>query len=214
MPTEAKVRLLVADDQEMVLQGVKALLSGTEIKIVAEVTTGQAAVKHALEGEVDVVLLDVRMPDGDGLTTLGRIKLDKPNLPVLIFSAFDNPSSVARSIALGASGFLVKTCTRDELVTAIRTAAAGENVWSREKLRSVSGALRTPRLASNLEVSLSEREGEVLRQMSLGLTNKQIAQTMNISYETVKEHVQHVLRKIGLTDRTQAAVWAVRNEVV
>jgi DNA-binding NarL/FixJ family response regulator len=214
MPTEAKVRLLVADDQEMVLQGVKALLSGTEIKIVAEVTTGQAAVKHALEGEVDVVLLDVRMPDGDGLTTLGRIKLDKPNLPVLIFSAFDNPSSVARSIALGASGFLVKTCTRDELVTAIRTAAAGENVWSREKLRSVSGALRTPRLASNLEVSLSEREGEVLRQMTLGLTNKQIAQTMNISYETVKEHVQHVLRKIGLTDRTQAAVWAVRNEVV
>jgi DNA-binding NarL/FixJ family response regulator len=214
MPTEAKVRLLVADDQEMVLQGVKALLSGTEIKIVAEVTTGQAAVKHALEGEVDVVLLDVRMPDGDGLTTLSRIKLDKPNLPVLIFSAFDNPSSVARSIALGASGFLVKTCTRDELLAAIRAAAAGENVWSREKLRSVSGALRTPRLASNLEVSLSEREGEVLRQMTLGLTNKQIAQTMNISYETVKEHVQHVLRKIGLTDRTQAAVWAVRNEVV
>ena len=75
----------------------------------------------------------------------------------------------------------------------------------------MSGALRTPRLASNLEVSLSQREGEVLRQMTRGLTNKQIAQTMSISYETVKEHVQHVLRKIGLTDRTQAAVWAVRN---
>ena len=99
-------------------------------------------------------------------------------------------------------------------MSAIRTAAHGENVWSREKLRSVSGALRTPRLANNLEVSLSEREGEVLRQMTRGLTNKQIAQTMNISYETVKEHVQHVLRKIGLTDRTQAAVWAVRNELV
>jgi len=214
MPTDSKIRLLVADDQEMVLQGVKALLASSEIKIVAEVTTGQAAVKQALEGEVDVVLLDVRMPDGDGLTTLGRIKLDKPNLPVLIFSAFDNPSSVARAIALGASGFLLKGCTQDELVSAIRTAASGENVWSREKLRSVSGALRTPRLSSNLEVSLSEREGEVLRQMTLGLTNKQIAQTMSISYETVKEHVQHVLRKIGLTDRTQAAVWAVRNDVV
>jgi DNA-binding NarL/FixJ family response regulator len=214
MPTEAKIRLLVADDQDMVLQGVKALLAGTEIKIVVEATTGQAAVKHALEGDADVVMLDVRMPDGDGLTALGRIKLDKPNLPVLIFSAFDNPSSVARAIALGASGFLLKNCPRDELVSAIRTAAAGENVWSREKLRSVSGALRTPRLSSNLEVSLSEREGEVLRQMTLGLTNKQIAQTMNISYETVKEHVQHVLRKIGLTDRTQAAVWAVRNQVI
>jgi DNA-binding NarL/FixJ family response regulator len=214
MPTEAKIRLLVADDQDMVRQGVKALLAGTEIKVVAEVTGGLAAVKHALEAEVDVVLLDVRMADGDGLTALGRIKLDKPNLPVLLFSAFDNPASVARAIALGAAGFLLKTCTRDELLTTIRTAAKGENVWSREKLRSVSGALRTPRLTNNLEVSLSEREGEVLRQMTHGLTNKQIAQTMNISYETVKEHVQHVLRKIGLTDRTQAAVWAVRNNLV
>ena len=123
MPTEAKIRLLVADDQEMVRQGVKALLAGTEIKVVAEVATGQAAVKHALETEVDVVLLDVRMPDGDGLTALGRIKLDKPDLPVLLFSAFDNPASIARAIALGASGFLLKDCTRDELLSAIRTAA-------------------------------------------------------------------------------------------
>ena len=131
-----------------------------------------------------------------------------------MFSAFDNPASVARAIALGACGFLLKSFTREELLDTIRTAASGENVWTREKLRSVSGALRTPRLASNLEVSLSEREGEVLRQMTGGLTNKQIALAMNISYETVKEHVQHVLRKIGLTDRTQAAVWAVRNEIV
>ncbi len=214
MTTEAKIRLLVADDQEVVRQGVKALLAGTEIKVVAEVASGSAVVKHALEAEVDVVLLDIRMPDGDGLAALGRIKLDKPNLPVILFSAFDNPASVARAIALGASGFLLKDCTRDELLNAIRVSASGENVWSREKLRSVSGALRTPRLANSLEVSLSEREGEVLRQMTRGLTNKEIAQAMNISYETVKEHVQHVLRKIGLTDRTQAAVWAVRNDLL
>jgi DNA-binding NarL/FixJ family response regulator len=213
MTNEPKIQILVADDQEVLRSGVKALVAGTEIKVVAEVATGQAAVKYALENDVRVVLLDVRMPDGDGLTALGRIKLDKPNLPVLIFSAFDNPASVARAIALGANGFLLKDCSRDELLQAIRSVAAGENVWSREKLRSVSGALRTPRLASSLEVSLSEREGEVLRQMAKGHTNKQIAQEMNISYETVKEHVQHVLRKIGLTDRTQAAVWAVRNDL-
>jgi DNA-binding NarL/FixJ family response regulator len=213
MPAEAKIRLLVADDHDMIRQGVKALLAGTEIKVVAEAGTGQSAVKHALEDDVDVVLLDIRMPDGDGLTALGRIKLEKPSLPVLLLSAFDNPASVARAIALGASGFLLKDSSRDELLSAIRVAATGENVWSREKLRSVSGALRTPRIANNLEVSLSEREGEVLRQMTHGLTNKQISQAMNISYETVKEHVQHVLRKIGLTDRTQAAVWAVRNNL-
>jgi DNA-binding NarL/FixJ family response regulator len=214
MPTDAKIRLLVADDQDVIRQGVVALLANTEIRVVAEVATGQAAVKQALETEIDVLLLDVRMPDGDGLTALGRIKLDKSNLPVLLFSAYDNPASIARAIALGANGFLLKDCTRDDLLGAIRTAARGETVWSKEKLRSVSGALRTPRLANNLEVSLSEREAEVLRQMTRGLTNKQIAQTMEISYETVKEHVQHILRKIGLTDRTQAAVWAVRNELV
>ncbi len=213
MPTDRKIQILIADDHEMVRCGVKTILAGTEIKVVAEATTGQAAVKFALDKEVDLVLLDVRMPDGDGLTVLGRIKLDKPKLPVLLFSAFDNPASIARAIALGASGFLLKDCSRDELLTAIRAASAGENAWSHEKLRSVSGALRTPRLTGCLEVSLSEREGEVLRLIARGLTNKQIATEMNIGCETIKEHVQHVFRKIGLTDRTQAAVWAVRNNL-
>ena len=211
MPTERKIQILVADDHEMVHSGVKTLLAGTEIKVIAEATTGQIAAKLALEKEVDLVLLDVRMPDGDGLTALGRIKLDKPKLPVLLFSAFDNPASVARAIALGASGFLLKDCTREELLKAIRTVAAGENIWSKEKLRSASRSLRTPGLAGSLEASLSEREGEVLRQMAHGLTNKQIADTMKISYETVKEHVQNIFRKIGVKHRTQAAVWAVRN---
>ncbi len=213
MPTERKIQLLVADDHEMVRSGVKTLLAGTEIKVVAEAATGAAAVKLALEKDFDLVLLDVRMPDGDGLAVLGRIKLDKPKLPVLLFSAFDNPASIAKAIALGASGFLLKACNRDELLSAVRTAAAGESAWSHEKLRSVSGALRTPRLAGTLEVSLSEREGQILRNLAKGLTNEQIAVAMEISCETVKEHVQHIFRKIGLTDRTQAAVWAVRNNL-
>jgi DNA-binding NarL/FixJ family response regulator len=213
MPIERKIKLLIADDHEMVRCGLKTLLAGTEIGVVAEAATGQAAATLALEKEVDVALLDVRMPDGDGLTALGRIKLDKPALPVLMFSAFDNPASVARAIALGASGFLQKGCSREELLRAIRTVAGGENIWSTEKLRSASRSLRTPRFGGSLEVSLSEREGEVLRQIARGATNKQIAVTMNIGCETVKEHVQHIFRKIGLTDRTQAAVWAVRNEL-
>ncbi|MGA2254122.1 MAG: response regulator transcription factor [Thermoguttaceae bacterium] len=214
MPTEHKIQILIVDDHEMVRCGLKTLLAGTEIKVVAEAATGQAAIKLILEKEVDLVLLDVRMPDGDGLAVLGRIKLDKPKLPVLLFSAFDNSASIARAIALGATGFLLKGCTRDELLNTIRAAVAGESIWNRERLRSASRALRTPRFASTLEVSLSERESEVLRQMAQGLTNKQIAVAMNVSYETVKEHVQHIFRKIGLTDRTQTAVWAVRNNLV
>ena len=147
MAQKSKIRLLIADDHEVVRSGVKAMLAGTEIKVVAEVTDGAAAVKYALENEVDVVLLDVRMPDGDGLTALGRIKLDKPDLAVLMFSAYDNPTYVARAVALGASGYLLKGCTRDELLGAIRTAAAGENTFTRDELRRMTGALgdATPR---------------------------------------------------------------------
>jgi DNA-binding NarL/FixJ family response regulator len=209
-----KIRLLVADDHEMVRLGLKSLLEGTEIEITAEAATGEEAVRQALSKEVDVVLLDIRMPHGDGLTALGRIKLEKPRLPVLILSAYDNPTYVARAVALGAHGYVLKSASREELVEAIRRAAKGETTWTRDELRRVTGALATPRLGSDVEVPLTERESEVLKQLANGLTNKEIAQALHISYETVKEHVQHILRKIGVTDRTQAAVWAVRKNLV
>jgi DNA-binding NarL/FixJ family response regulator len=211
MTQQSKIRLLIADDHDVVRSGLKGMLAGTDIKVVGEVTTGRAAVEYALNNEVDVALLDVRMPDGDGLNTLGRIKLDKPNLPILMFSYADNPPYRARAVALGASGYLLKDCTRDELVAAIKTVAAGDSLWTREGLRRIAGALAAPRLQADVEVPLTEREAQVLRHMAGGLTNKQIAVELKISYETVKEHVQHVLGKIGVSDRTQAALWAVRN---
>lgn len=210
-----KIRVLIADDHEVVRSGLKSLLAGTEIKVVAEAATGSAAIKYVMENDdVDVVLLDIRMPDGDGLGALGRIKLEKPQLPVLMLSTFDNPTYVARTVALGASGYLLKGCTREQLIEAIRKAARNESVWTREELRRVTGALATPRLTSDVDVPLTQRESEVLRQLAYGLTNKEIAAALHISYETVKEHVQHILRKIGVSDRTQAAVWAVRKELV
>ena len=212
--TANKIRLLIADDHEVVRSGLKSMLAGTEVKVVAEVATGAAAVKYALENEVDVVLMYIRMPDGDGLTALGRIKLDKPDMPVLILSTFDNPTYVARAVALGASGYLLKGCSSESLIAGIRTAASGESAWTRDELRRVTGALAVPRLTADVEVPLTQRESEVLRQLAYGLTNKEIAVTLKISYETVKEHVQHILRKIGVSDRTQAAVWAVRKELV
>jgi DNA-binding NarL/FixJ family response regulator len=211
MTQQSKIRLLIADDHDVVRSGLKGMLAGTDIKVVGEVTTGRAAVEYVLKNEVDVVLLDVRMPDGDGLNALGRIRLDKPSLPILIFSYADNPPYRARAVALGANGYLLKDCTRDELVSAIKSAAAGDNLWTREGLRRIAGALAAPRVQADVEVPLTEREAQVLRHMAGGLTNKQIAVELKISYETVKEHVQHVLGKIGVSDRTQAALWAVRN---
>lgn len=208
------IKVLIADDHEVVRLGFKGLVGGTEIEVIGEATTGEQAVRLAKELKPDMVLLDVRMPDGDGLNALGRIKLDQPELPVLIFSTYDNPTYVARAVALGASGYLLKDMSRDELLAAIRRVAGGEDAWTREELRRVTGALATPRVAADVEVPLTQRESEVLRQVALGLTNKEIALALGISYETVKEHVQHVLRKIGVSDRTQAAVWAVRKGLV
>lgn len=208
------IRMLIADDHEVVRSGIKNLLEGTNIEIVGEATSGNEVVRMTTELKPDIVVLDVRMPDGDGLTTLGRLKLDHPQLPVLMLSTYDNPTYVARSVALGACGYLMKTANKEKLLAAITSGAAGESVWTRDELRRVTGALSTPRLNSDVDVPLTQRESEVLRQLAFGLTNKEIAAALNISYETVKEHVQHILRKVGVSDRTQAAVWAVRKGLV
>jgi DNA-binding NarL/FixJ family response regulator len=142
------------------------------------------------------------------------LKLDNPELPVILFSTYDNPTYVARAVALGAAGYVLKSDSRERLIEAIQAATRGEAAWTREELRRVTGALATPRVVSDVEVPLTQRESEVLRQLANGLTNKEIALALGISYETVKEHVQHILRKIGVSDRTQAAVWAVRKGLV
>jgi DNA-binding NarL/FixJ family response regulator len=190
------------------------MVAGCEIEIVAEATNGTEALQLALLHSPDVAMLDVRMPESDGIACLGRLRTELPKLPVLMFSSYDNPTYIARSVALGAVGYLVKTASQETVLAAIRRVAAGENIWSREALRRVSGALSTPRVTVDLEVPLTKRENEVLKQLALGLSNKEIALALSISYETVKEHVQHVLRKLGVSDRTQAAVWAVRKELV
>ena len=208
------IRILIADDHEVVRAGIASLLAETDIVVASEVSTGEDAVSQALEIRPDVAVLDVRMGGSDGLTALGRIQLDLPNLPVVIFSTYDNPTYIARAVALGASGYILKREGGNKLIDAIRAAASGENVWKRDELRRVTGALATPRFNDDVEVPLTQRESEVLQQLALGLTNKEIAMALQISYETVKEHVQHILRKVGVADRTQAAIWAVRQGIV
>ena len=209
-----KKRLLVVDDHEVIRLGVRVLLEGTDIEVSDEASSSPEAIEKIGRDQPDAVLLDIRMTGGDGLNCLGRIKLDYPDLPIVLYSAYDNPTYIARAVALGASGYLLKNASRERLITALQKAFAGEQAFTKEELRRVTGALATPRLNQDIEVPLTQRESEVLRQMAQGLTNKEIAKLLGISYETVKEHVQHILRKVGVSDRTQAAVWAVRRNLV
>ena len=208
------IRLLIADDHEVVRRGLVSLLSDTEIEIVGEAQDAAQVLELVEQLQPDVLLLDIRMGDTDGLSALERLKQDRTELPILVLSMYDNPTYTARAVALGASGYLLKGCNRDELLEAIRTVARGEETWTREELRRVSGALATPRLRTDIDAPLTNREAQVLAMVAQGLTNKQIAKNLFISTETVKEHVQRILRKIGVADRTQAAVWAVRKGLV
>ena len=210
MPTS----ILIADDHQVVRTGLQTMLAGTEFEVVAEAIDGEEAVKLATKHKPDLVLLDIRMPGTDGLAALSRIKLALPSTPVLMLSTYDNPTYIAKAVALGASGYIFKGASRDELLAAFRKVVAGEEAWTRDELRRVTGALATPRMNADVEVPLTQRESEVLRQLAHGLTNKEIGLALGISYETVKEHVQHILRKIGVTDRTQAAVKATRLGIV
>ena len=208
------IRMIVVDDHVVVRRGLERIFEGTDIEIVGEAATGEQATSLVSMISANVVLLDVRMAGGDGLNCLSRLKLEKPDLAVLIFSTYNNPTYIARAVAVGAAGYVLKGAPKESLFEAIRKVAAGETIWTRDELRRVTGALATPRLNLDVEVPLTQRESEVLKQLTFGQTNKEIAQSLEISYETVKEHVQHILRKVGVSDRTQAAVWAVRKGIV
>jgi DNA-binding NarL/FixJ family response regulator len=208
------IKVLIVDDHEIVRVGLKQMLVGTDVEVADESDNAEDGFQRFINGKFDLVVLDVRLPGGDGLQLLGKIKTHLPTQPVIIFSAYDNPTYVARSVALGANGYIFKTDNRERIVDAILRTAKGESIWSRDELRRVTGSLATMRVGTESEIPLTHREGEVLKQLANGLTNKEIAQSLGISYETVKEHVQHILRKIGVSDRTQAAVWAVRKNLV
>src|SRR5688572_13091508 len=148
--SKKKIRVLVADDHELVRSGIVSMLAGTEMEVVAGAASGEEAVKLTARHTPDVVLLDIRMANGDGLAALSRIKAEHPGLPVLILSTYDNPTYISRAVSLGAVGYLLKGASREEIVAGIRKAASGESAWSREELRRVTGALATPRLAADV----------------------------------------------------------------
>ena len=209
------VKVVVVDDHEVVRTGIVSLFEGSDVKVIGEASSGTEAIKVVKDKKPDVVLLDIRMEDGDGLAALEKLRQSAPNSRVVILSTYDNPTYIARANAMGASDYLLKGSTRDQLLGAIRAVSAGNAPSSFGEMRRVAGAMSTRKKEEDVvEVPLTQRETQVLRHLALGLSNKEIGRSLSISVETVKEHVQHLLRKIEATDRTQAAVWAVRKGLV
>jgi DNA-binding NarL/FixJ family response regulator len=207
------IRLLIADDHEVIRTGIISLVEGTEIEVVAQAASGEQAVRLACEVRPDVALIDIRMSEGDGFTALSMLKQELPSLRVVILSTYDNPAYLGRALERGAAGYLTKGSERELVLASIRKAAAGESSWRREELRRLSASHTAMRAPIESEVPLTKREAEVLKKLALGMTNKEIGRSLEIGYETVKEHVEHILHKIGVSDRTQAAVWAVRQGI-
>jgi DNA-binding NarL/FixJ family response regulator len=211
---EMSIRTLVCDDHEVIRTGLASLLAGTDIEIIAEAANGKDALRLAQKDKPDVILLDIRMADGDGLATLEKLRAKVPECKVVMLSTYDNPTYIARAVALGASDYVLKGSPREDLIATIQAAAAGESPSRSGELKKIANTMKVRQVIDDDDVPLTQRETQVLRHVALGLSNKEIGKSLEISVETVKEHVQNILRKIAVSDRTQAAVWAVRKGLV
>lgn len=201
------ISVVIADDQALVRAGFRALLDAQDdIEVTGEAADGDEAVRLALEHRPDVVLMDLSMPVLDGVAATRKLLAQAPKTRVLALTSFSDRQRVADVIAAGATGYLLKDCAPDELVAAIRSSAAGHSPFDPR----VAGALLPTSTRSPAE-NLSSRELEVLRHAARGLANKQIARKLGISESTVKVHLGSVFRRIGVTDRTSAALWARQN---
>ena len=215
-------RVLLADDHEMVRAGFQIILgSQPDIEVVGEAATGAEALARAAELVPDVICMDVQMPDMDGLEATRRIVADDTVASaVLILTTFDRDDYLFEALQAGASGFLLKNSTPEQLIDAVRVVAAGDALLSPGVTRRVierfgvtpDAAARAVTPPAELD-TLTDREAEVLQLVAQGMSNAEIARSLFVGEATVKSHVSKVLQKLGLRDRIQAVVWAYENRV-
>jgi two-component system, NarL family, response regulator LiaR len=201
------IRVLIVDDHEVVRQGLRMFLRlDPELEIVGEAADGAAAIHQARETQPDVILMDLLMPGTDGITATAAIRGEQPETEVIALTSVLEDDKIIGAIRAGAIGYLLKDTGAQELCRAIKAAAAGQVQLSPQAAARLMREVRAP----DSPEPLTERETEVLRLLAGGLANKEIAHTLGIGEKTVKTHVSHVLAKLGVLSRTQAALYAVR----
>ncbi|MGE5577406.1 MAG: response regulator [Syntrophothermus sp.] len=221
------MRVLIADDHALLREGLRRVLEfESEIEVVGEAADGVQAVERARELRPDVVVLDINMPGLDGIEVTRRIKRECPAAQIVVLTIHDDDQYVFEVVKAGAQGYVLKDIEPGQIVEAIKTVRRGESYippnlmskvlgeFKRMSGELAAGAAAHDQAAEEGQGRLTEREQEILRAIAQGLTNREIADRFYISEKTVKNHVSNLLRKLHLTDRTQAAIYAIKNKLV
>jgi DNA-binding NarL/FixJ family response regulator len=204
------IRLIIADDHPVVREGLRAVLdSEPAVEVVGEAADGSEVLGLVGSLEPDLVLMDLQMPELDGVAATRRIRRDHDGIEVLILTTYDTDADITRAVAAGATGYMLKDASREELMQAIRLAARGESVLSPKVASRVLGRMRAP-----VEEALSTREVEVLLEVADGLSNKEVGRVLHISEATVKTHLLHIFAKLGVEDRTAAVTAALERGII
>jgi NarL family two-component system response regulator LiaR len=210
------IRLLIVEDHAVVRQSMRFLFDQEpDIEVVGEAATGSAALALALASgqQPDVVLLDLFLPDLDGITVLQRLRERRPDLPVVLLTSAPDDAHLLAALHAGATSYLQKTAEVGEVLATVRAAARGESALPPGVTTRLLAAMRARTREPQPLDRLTPRERDVLAALAQGRANREIARTLRISEETVKSHVSSVLAKLGLADRTQAAIYALRHGV-
>jgi DNA-binding NarL/FixJ family response regulator len=209
------IRVLLVDDHPMVRVGLRVLLGeSSDLAVVGEVSDGDAAVEFVERERPDVVLMDLSMPGADGAASTRAITAGHPEVKVVVLTTFAERERVIEAVDAGAVGYLLKDADPEELVRSIQAAARGESPFAPRAAQALL-ADRSERSSRSAPAAvLTDREREVLRLVARGLANKEIARQLSISEKTVKAHLGSAFQRIGVRDRTQAALWAERNEML
>ncbi|MEL4358114.1 MULTISPECIES: response regulator transcription factor [unclassified Luteococcus] len=207
------IRVLIADDQPVVRRGLALFLTDEpDLEVVGRAASGPEAVRLAIERDVDVVLMDVRMPGGDGITATRELTARADSPAVVVVATFDLDEYLFGAVEAGASGFILKDCDPDELVAAVRAAAGGEAMVSPRMTRRVLDEFTRRRPQPTVEADLlSAREVELVEALCEGLSNAELANRLCIEVSTVKTHLGRICTRLGLRDRVQLVVWAYRH---
>jgi two-component system, NarL family, nitrate/nitrite response regulator NarL len=210
MNSPTPIRLLVIDDHTLFRRGLVALLAGEpSLEVIGQAADAGEALRLATALQPHVILLDNHLPGVTGIQALPGLREAAPQARILMLTVSEDAEDLQAALRAGAHGYLLKTVEGEELVDAIRRCMQGEATISPEMTSKLVAAFRNPVLQPGDGVQLSEREHQVLEQIARGASNKEIARTLEIAETTVKIHVQHILRKLGLSSRVQAAVYAV-----